>query len=118
MRALAQLHGEQHDPGLDAFVDLHLDARGEVALGGGGLARFAHRLLRQAPQLLGRHLPVAFPALEVQSLAQKLADFLRRIDLDAVLQAGLRKARACSDKAKHREEPAHRVFDSACGDEL
>ena len=51
-------------------------------------------LIGEAPQLLGRHLRVVLPALEIEAFAQDFGHVLRRVDLDPVLQAGLRQSGA------------------------
>jgi hypothetical protein len=115
--ALARLEREAHGPGLAAAVDGEIDPRREVALGGGNLARFAHRFFGEARELLRRHLRIVLPAREVQSLAQHLGQRLRRLDLDPVSQARLCKGDARAEEEDRREE-AHGSFDSARGSEL
>ena len=98
------------------LLDRHLDRGRKVALGGGGLARLAHRLVGEPAQLLRRHLRVIAPAHQGKPLAQRLRQLFRRLDLDAVLQ--LRVGELRHQQAEDRRRRAHRRFDSELRGEL
>ena len=103
-RALARLELEPHHPLLAGGIDFGVDARREVALGGGGLARLAHRLVEQALEPFGIHFRIAAPALEVEALLQHALQVARRLDLDAIVQPRERRRRKADE---HDQGGAH-----------
>jgi hypothetical protein len=85
-RALARLDAHVHGARFGRLVDGGGDPRGEIALGGGGLARFARGLGDEALEPLRRHLGVLAPAPQAQAPAQHVGERRRRVHLDPVAQ--------------------------------
>ena len=103
-RALAGLDAQPHHPRLARGVDLRLHVRREVAVGGGGLARLADRLVHQAPQPLLVHLRIGAPAHDVEPLLEHVLQLARRVDLDAIVEL---RGRRAGGEDERRERVAH-----------